>query len=312
MSAPKDTTVAMNVQQMAAYGYFNEEYMFYCYAFKRDEQIVYKLSESLLSIYSAYYNSVFDNVYPTPVCSLLRSTVVPAGEQIRYKTQFKMELIQNMQTLYGQPFFDAVMLFQMTQPLDTAYELLNSYLHTLSPKAEQRQLFDGLCQQAMEAKLLSPSRHQTLLATVNRLYGQPTAIIKPLSGRGKAFSGFAYWHSAGSKAEYYFSATLEDTYSKYYQLRHKGWACSPIVQKSYWYDSPNDFKTIRQAFMDFLAAMIAESQLISMVDQLRALPPAVNQEHYNMMLDTLKEAAAPEAFEAFIGYGYRFNLLHDN
>ena len=50
MSAPKDTQIAMNVQQMAAYGYFKEEFLYYGYAFKRGEQIVYRLSEDRASL----------------------------------------------------------------------------------------------------------------------------------------------------------------------------------------------------------------------------------------------------------------------
>ena len=52
MSAPKDTQIAMNVQQMAAYGYFKEEFLYYGYAFKRGEQIVYRLSEDRASLYA--------------------------------------------------------------------------------------------------------------------------------------------------------------------------------------------------------------------------------------------------------------------
>ena len=309
MSAPKDIGIAMDVQQMAAYGYFNEEFLFYSYAFTRGEQIVYKLSESLLSIYSAYHYSVFDDVYPTPVCSLLKSVIVPSGEQAAYKTQFKMELIENIRQQYGQPFYDALLLFQNTPSIDSAYPLLTKALSALSPKAEKRQFFDGLCQQALEAKLLTPLRHSQLMRDADRLYGQQRTVIKPLAGRGKAFSGFAYRSPKTSETAFYTSATLEETYSKYHKLRQQGLVCTPIVQKSYWYDSPNDFKAIRQAFTEFLIQLTDECQALALVEALRALPSAVNPTPYQMFADKLASSGSPQANAAFCSYGVRYHLF---
>ena len=299
----------MDVQQMAAYGYFNEEFLFYCYAFTRGEQIVYKLSESLLSIYDAYHHSVFDDVYPTPVCSLLKSVIVPSGQQAAYKTQFKLALIETIRQQYGQPFFDAVQLFARTPAKDSAYPLLTDVLRQLAPKAEKRQLFDGLCQQALEAKLLTTASFQRLQDSADRLYGRPAAIIKPTSGRGKAFSGFAYLPPGSEQAAYYESATLEETYSRYHRLRQQGLACTPIVQKSYWYDSPNDFKAVRQAFTDFHRALNGDCQSLALVRALRALPPAVDQTHFHMLADKLETSASAEACAAFKGYGFRYQLI---
>lgn len=165
-----------------------------------------------------------------------------------------------------------------------------------------------MCQQALEAKLLSFKGYQDLLGQTDRLYGPKQEIVKPLDGRGKLFSGFAYWPSGGDR-RYYFSATLEDTYHKYGQMQQKGWACTPIIQKSYWYDSPNDFKTIRQTFIDYCHALIEENTIASMVEQLRALPPAANKQHYQMMLDKLKSDASSEVYEAFVSFGYRFHFF---
>lgn len=303
----KDIGVARDVQQMAAYGYFQEEFLIYGYAFKRGRQTVYKLSEDPLSIQQAYHGSVFEDVYPTPICSWLKSVMVPSGEQMSYKTQFKMELIQYLRKYYGQPFFDATKLWQDTQAVDTAYELLVQYQKRLAPQAEKRQVFDGMCQQALEAKLLTKRSYQELMQRTDRLYGQGQNILKPIDGRGKLFSGFAYW-SADEAVRYYFSATLEDTYHKYAQLRQKGLSCTPIVQKSYWCDSPNDFKPTRQAFIDFCHALVEADEIISMIDQLNALPTTVNRQHYQMMLDKLQSDGSSEAYAALVSYGYRFHL----
>lgn len=310
MSAPKDTKIAMSVQQMAAYGYFKEEFLFYGYAFKRGEQIVYKLSERLLNIYGAYNESIFEAVYPTAIHSLLKSAVVPAGEHQVYKTQYKMELVQNLREYYGQPFFDATLLFDTTPPQDTAYELLNEYLKSHILQAEQRQVFDGLCQLALEAKLLSRSAYEDLNKSADRLYGQRLTVTLPLAGRGKGFSGFAYWQQAQTAfPSYYISATLEDSYKKYDRLRRQGICCTPIVQKSYWFDSPNDFKAIRAEFEAFLTDVLDKTDAAYMVDQIKNLPPAVNPQHYQMMLDRLRSTGTPEGVATYSSYGYRFNLL---
>lgn len=305
MSAPKDTQIAMNVQQMAAYGYFKEEFLYYGYAFKRGEEIVYRLSEDRLSLYSHYHQSVFEDTLPTPVHDLLKSMIVPAGEQQRYRLQIKMELIQTLRSTYDEAYYDAMQLFQNTRPTDSAEPLLAAYIQTHLLQAETRQLFDGACQLALEAKLLSPIRYHALRQSADRLYGEKQPVSKPLSGRGKTYSGFAY---GADDVRYYTSATLEDTYFKYHQLLAEGILCTPIIQRSYWYDSPNDQKQAHAAFADFLQDLIEESAIISLIAQLKALSPAVSPLHYQLALDKLKVQSTAQALSAFESYGYRFNL----
>lgn len=311
MSAPKDTHIAMDVQQMAAYGYFKEEFLYYAYAFRRDGQIVYRLSEDRLALYSAYQRSVFENAYPTPIHDLLKSVMVPAGEQPHYALQIKMALIQLLRDGYGERYYDALSLFQAAKPLEGAYPLLEDYLRSHLLQAETRQLFDGACQLALEAKQLSPASYQALLQKANRLYGEPPAVSKPLTGRGKTFSSFAYSPLPGQK-RLYISATLEDTYAKYQSLGQQGVLCSPIVQKSYWYDSPNEFKTIRASYEAFFNTLIAESAILALTAQIKALPSAINSVHYQMALEQLQAQGPPTAVTAFSSYRYRFNLSTDN
>ena len=307
MSAPKDTQIAMNVQQMAAYGYFKEEFLYYGYAFKRGEQIVYRLSEDRASLYSHYYQSVFEDALPTPVHELLKSVVVPAGEQQRYRLQIKMELIQTLRSAYDETYYNAIALLQGAKPTDSAAPLLEAYLHEHILQTEKRQLFDGACQQALEAKLLSPSRYRALLQTADRLYGQPQPLNKPLTGRGKTLSGFAY----GNKSDLscYTSATLEDTYCKYHQLLSQGVLCTPIIQRSYWYDSPNDYKAVRQSFKDLLQSLTAESAIVALTAQLKQLPSAVSAVHYQLALEDVRAHSTPQAYAALVSCGYLFNLI---
>ena len=305
----RDVKVALDVLQMAAYGYFKEEYLFYCYAYQHEEKIIYKISENPLSIYKAYRDSVFNEEYPTPIQSLLKNMVVPAGERPAYKLQCKMELIQKMRSLYGQPFFEAMQLFQRAVPLDTAVPLLEGMLSQLTPQAEAHQLFCGLCQQALEAKLLTLKSYTQLTKEADRVCGEQESIVQPQLGQGKLLSGFIYWKDANSSPVSYCSATLEESYIKYCQLRHNGVFCSPIIKKSYWFRSANAFKSIKVAFRELLQSCIANSQAIQYMNQLYALPPAINKVHYSIVYDNLKQHAVEETCTAFHNYGYRFHLL---
>jgi len=309
MSAPKDVKIAMDVQQMAAYGYFKEEFLFYCYAYQHEGQITYKISEDPLSIYKAYFHCVFDDYYPTPIQFLLKDIMVPAGERPTYKLQCKMELIQKMRTIYGQAFFDAIQFFQMVQPLDTAASLLHTILHQLTAQAEAHQLFRGLCHQSLEAKLLTTKSYASLIDEANRIYGQLGPIIQPQLGQGKLLSGFAYWSVTNPVPTYYCSATLEESYHKYFQLKHTGFLCSPIIQKSYWYRSANDFKSIKATFRELLKTCITHNQTIEKINQLQALSPAINVLHYKMLYDDLKQHATEETCTAFRNYGYQFHIF---
>ena len=128
MSAPRDVKIALSVQQMAACGYFDEEFLLYCFAYRENGKTIYKVSENQQSIYSHYTQCILDNNYPTPIHSLLKSTVVLSGERQRFKSKFKLELIEKIRFMYGEDFFNAIELFKNTRNSDFAYNLLHEFL----------------------------------------------------------------------------------------------------------------------------------------------------------------------------------------
>lgn len=309
MSAPRDVFMAKSLQKMAAYGYLDDEFIFYGYLYGDEEHLIYKVSDSLLKIYEAVHQSVYENEYPSLVGMLCKNVSVPSGEYYYYERKYKFEMVQQLREHYGERFIRATDWFKKVNPSDQAYDLLQKYIKNNVLQEERRQVFDGLCHIALEIKLLSLEAYEDLQNDVNRLYGVKPSIKKPTAGRGKLMSGFGYWHPQTQVLNYYVSAMLEECYQKHYKFAQNGIYCTPIITKSYWFDSANTFKKIKLLFQEVIELSIRESKAIEIVEYLKSQEPVVNKQYYQFILEELKQNATKETVQAFQGYGYRFNIL---
>ena len=314
MSAPKDVKIALTVQQMASYGYFNEEFLLYCFAYRENGKTIYKVSENQESIYSHYAQCIWDNKYPTPIHSLLKSTVVLSGERQRFKSQFKLELVEKIRSMYGDNFFNAIELFKNTKNNEFAYDLLHEFLEenihsTYCSIPETIQLFNGLAKLALEAKQISHSSYNELNNYIKRIYGEIEEQHSPLSGQGKQLSCFAYWDMVSNTPKYYFSAIMGNTLQKYYEVHSKGKFCTPIIYKNYWFNTANKYQQIKNEFSVLVKTLFDEYHIFEMVMQIKSFNPSINQMHFDVLMNDLSNFATSETLSAIQEYGFRCNLI---
>ena len=307
-SQERDIECGFSFNRLLELGCFDREFIFSGYGYLEDGKIRYRVSGKEDSIYRAKDESLLYDIYPTPVVKKLKRLVVPSGQLETIKQQMKIELVYEIKEKYNHQYFFALAELAKEPANNSAQSILKALQEELEGRFEEDklQIFEGLCQLALEGKILTYRAFQEFADWLKFMRRQMEDDILMKDQFERTFSGFAYEKIPG-KIAYYLDADWATVKARHEKYKMMGQFVTPIYSKTYWFHDINKISELRKQFADEVELVIDDT-VIQLTKSIAALPGAVSQEKYQMLKKQVKENCSSEAYQSFVGYGYRWHM----
>jgi len=294
---------------MAEYGKYEEEFIVYgCSCFEQGK-IVYRISPSVQEIIRFKEQAILDNLVTSPVHTLMKRCVVQTGqhEQLLYETE--IQLACALRRLYQPLFFEELEICNDAPFTDSAKEIFDDLRSQLNGifSADYLQLLEGLVSMAYQAHVLTPnalSEIQQWQKNVQRQMEHDVFIQKPFK---RTFYGICYREKTGEK-KYKINAQEYTILCERRKLMQQKYAVTPVFQKTYWYDYGVAPKDMKELFKKDLAAYYGETYW-QYWQKIKSLQPVFEQGQFAQALQRIEQTGVPEQRDAFLEYGYNWNVV---
>lgn len=100
MVAVRDLKCSMDIAEMAALGWFAEEFIVYGCCYVENGKLYYKVSSQNTELYQFREEYMKKGIYVSPITELLNRVSVPSGMQDEYLLRTKIKLAKKMQQDY--------------------------------------------------------------------------------------------------------------------------------------------------------------------------------------------------------------------
>lgn len=308
MASIRDLTCINSVSHMAEYGKYEEEFLVYGCSCLENGKIMYRISPQYEEIAQYVRQAVQKGLYPSPIQSIMRRHTVLTGQhqQLLYETE--LELAKALQKNYSRPFFDSLAQCININADDGAREIFDALRVQLNGIFSESalQIFEGLADMAYRAKHLTDDAWEEIQSWLRKVKTQMEHDVVAKKPFVRTFYGFCYIDSKG-KYQYKANAQEDIVVDEQRKLKRQGLAVSPIFHKTYWYDYGVEPKVLREAF---------KQELVTYYDDvywhhwktIKALSPVVSADVYEAQLANIEVSGTKEEKEAFIEYGYDWNV----
>lgn len=310
MASIRDLTCIRSVEHMAEYGKYEEEFIVYGCSCMERGKLVYRVSPHYREIAKFVTQSVQENRLPSPVHTLMRRCVVQTGqrEQLLYDTE--LELARTLQKAYSRNFFHEVNQCMQVMPTNAAKPIFDELRFQLNGifSEEYLQLFEGLVSIAYQARLLTTETVIEIQQWVQNVKKQMEHDIVAKKTFQRTFYGLCYIDANG-RYQYKSNAQEYMILEEQRKLKRQKYAVSPIFQKTYWYGYGIEPKTIKEQFKKELITYYGELYWVYW-NKIKQQAPVVSQEQYAQALQRIEMHDTKEAYDAFMEYGYNWNMYH--
>ena len=305
-SLDRDIECGANFNRLLELGCFDREFIFCGYGYLENGHIRYCVSGREAFLYQQHQATVLKNIYPAPIVKKITRAAIPSGQEEAIKQQAKMELVDDLRTQYNRAYFEAVWQLAKEPAQNTAYPLLKALQEESEGRFrdEDLQLLEGLCWQALENKTLQYPSFAELNSWLEHVRRQMADDIIVKDRFERCFSGFGY-ESAPGKLAYYYDAQPHAVSAKRAQYQLLGTFVTPIYKKRCWFHNINTLSALRQQFAVELKQVI-DSHFVHPARALCTLPSVYRPEPYQTLKEHVRESCAPQACQAFVGYGHRW------
>ena len=309
MASIRDLTCINSVSHMAEYGKYEEEFLVYGCTCLENGKLVYRISPKYEEIAQFVRQTVHKGIIASPIQSIMRRHTVLTGQhqQLLYETE--LELAQQLQKNYGRFFFDAVEDCMNVKADDGARALFDSLRLQLNGIFSENalQIFEGLVDVAYQAKHLTDDAWQEIQVWLRKVKNQMEHDVVAKKPFVRTFYGFCYIDSRGT---YQYKANAQENIvvEEQRKLKRQNLFVSPIFRKTYWYDYGVEPKALRNAFKQELVEYYGDVYWQHWT-AIKELTPRISNERYKGFLARLEVTGTKEEKEAFLEYGYDWNVL---
>lgn len=194
------------------------------------------------------------------------------------------------------------------QANNSAYQILKVLQEEIEGRFEDEklQIFEGLCRLALESKVLTYRSFQEYADWLKFMRKQMENDIIIKDQFERTFSGFAYEKLPG-KVAYYLDADWATVKARHEKCKMSGQFVTPIYSKTYWFHDINKISELRKNFAREVELVIDDT-VIQLTKSIMTLPSAVSQEKYKKLRQHVRENCSSEAYQSFVGYGYRWHI----
>lgn len=297
----RDVDVGSEVQDLAAYGYFDEEVAFYGCAYVQKGRIYYRVNEQEAMLWRFLQNAAQHGIYPTLMEQFYQRVKIPAGGQEKIKEAIRLSFVQQLKQAYPREYFELLGPLARSAATNAAADLFVKWRRDLAAcfDEEAYQLLAGALRMAYEGKLLdAPSYHQMMAWCADRM-----AQIERQGGVSSTynwlFSGFAYEEEG--QWRYFYDANELVVSRKRYRWLQKGVVTTPIFQHKYCRDTlrTGDILQLEQDFAQMLRRWL-DAEYLERIIQIKAMPSAIEWTVYadqDRKVQQLKNERAQTAFD---------------
>ena len=287
MVATREIVIAQDIAEMAALGWFAQEFIVYGCCYMENGIIYYKVSSQNTELYRFREACMKRGIYVSPVMELLNRVMVPSGMQEEYQLRTKIKLAKQMQQAYEVHDGDLLKTFTLLagqDDNDNAAVLLYALQKKMRGcfERESVQLVESIVHYAYQQKKLKQDTYQELCQWLDYVYSQMEDDVVIKKNFQRTFYGFAHWNENGVM-RYYTNASEGEARKRREELMCKGIHSTPILQKAYYFDNQPDLLQIKEAFVQQLKMWMDEEYMgyLYAIDQ---LPTTISTEKYMALL----------------------------
>lgn len=284
MVAVRDLKCSMEIAEMAALGWFAEEFIVYGCCYVENGKLYYKVSSQNTELYQFREEYMKKGIYVSPITELLNRVSVPSGMQDEYLLRTKIKLAKKMQQDYDSALMLKFVTLVAQNSNDSAAELLNELKKKLAGCFEREiiQLVESIVEYAFQQKKLEMTTYWNFCCWLDYIYNQMEDDVVIRRNFQRIFYGFAYRTNTGV-LKFYANASEGEARKRKEALLCQGIRSTPILWKKYSFDSHPDLMQVKEEFLKQLAVWIDE-EYISYLQQIDNLPTAVPTEQYQALM----------------------------
>ncbi len=279
-----------------------DETIYYGVAYQDADGIIqYEISEDYMALYQFSEQCIWRNLYPTPIVSMKAEEMISS-----------LDTVTNMQirldALYNSWYIFAVNLLGSFPTEDVVYEILEEDLQKTQecPTIESLQLFASLVYTAVKSKILTTQKGLEMLQWVEN---EKSKILKEMQDNNQEQITLycVVYESEDAELCHYISDNQESVCRE--KAKHDGYAMftTPIFQKTYNVEKQIDLLQLKTIFRKECIPLFHTGYLQEL-KLLKYFPSSVSEYEFDTMCNTVKDRCSRDAYEAFLTYGYRWNV----
>lgn len=293
MVSIREMAVANDIAEMAALGWFAEEFIVYGCCYMENGTIYYKVSSQNTELYRFKDECMKHGIYVSPVVELLNRVMVPSGMQEEYLLKTKLKLARQMRQKYDADLLRTFTALAGQDDNNSAENLMREMQRKMIGCFEREvvQLVESIIEYAFQQKKLNRQTYAELCQWLDYVYGQMEDDVVIRKNFQRTFYGFAYRTTTGA-LRYYTNASAGETRKRKEELLCKGTQSTPILQKTYYFDNQPNLLQLKETFAAQLKQWMDE-EYMGYLEMIDALPPAIPIAHYERLIRQAEEKQMP-------------------
>lgn len=253
----RDDMCGIDVARMAELGGFAEEITIIGCTYKKDGEVLYRVTDNPDEAYQFYQSAIPQGLLPTLPQIYVRREIIPAGQRERMTDEAKLTCARNMQRDFDVRFWHLFDALAETPATNSAYDILETHRQDLEGRfaREPLDLFVVFLNEALQRHRLTPEAYAYFADWVNENYEKMADdwIVKEQYER--TFYGFASYKDPASLSVRVDTAPF-NLLQKQQEMRRQGVAATPIFRKTVQYKESSAVAKVRRDFQDWLKETI--------------------------------------------------------
>lgn len=289
MVSIREMAVANDIAEMAALGWFAEEFIVYGCCYIENGTIYYKVSSQNTELYRFKDDCMKRGIYVSPVVELLNRVMVPSGMQEEYLLKTKLKLAKQMRQKYDADLLRTFIALAGQDDNNSAENLMLEMQRKMTGCFEREvvQLVESIIEYAFQQKKLNRQTYAELCQWLDYVYGQMEDDVVIRKNFQRTFYGFAY-RTATGVLRYYTNASAGETRKRKEELLCKGTRCTPVLQKTYYFDNQPNLLQVKETFVAQLKQWMDE-EYWGYLHDIDRLPLRAPMETYHALIQQAKE-----------------------
>lgn len=303
----RDLNCALDVNQMAELGKFPVDFNVYGCAYIENGRLCYRVSSNKEKMYIYVNDAVYNNIYPTMVEYLMRSTCILSDQQEEIMEETKYLLVDRLRSQYKK-LFSVLQPFAEQKANNNSYVFLREMIETIDGNFDdgELQLLEGAMDFALRAKVLTKTGYQQLKDWVKSVRKQMIGDTVIQDTFGRTFYGFGYEQKKGV-IKYCYNAQKAAVYEQQQNLCIEGKLVMPIYQRKYWFSNFNQLRDIKEQFLEELQ-QTQTMEYLQFLRQLKTLPGVISEESLQKGIEELINKGENDAVKALLYYKNQWNF----
>lgn len=253
----RDDMCGIDVARMAELGGFAEEITIIGCAYKKDGEVLYRVTDDPDEAYRFYQDAACEGLLPTLPQIYVRREIIPAGQRERMTDEAKRSCAREMQRAFDARFWQLFDALAETAATDSAHDVLADARASLEGRyaREALELFSVFLDEALARHRLTPASYARFSSWAEENYEKMADdwIVKEQYER--TFYGFASYKDPASLNVRVDTAPF-NLLQKQQEMRRQGVAATPIFRKTVQYKESSAVAKVRRDFQDWLKETI--------------------------------------------------------